>query len=65
MPKMAPLAPTLTYSRFFRRTWNASVVMDEPSPQMVRRVLEAKDRGDYAFLRVRRGGDEIAVKLRM
>ena len=36
----------------------------EPSPSTTRRILRAKDHGDYAFLRVRRGPHEVAVKIR-
>ncbi|HEV8631359.1 MAG TPA: PDZ domain-containing protein, partial [Thermoanaerobaculia bacterium] len=36
-----------------------------PSPATTRSILRAKDRGDYAFLRVRRGADELAVKIRL
>lgn len=36
-----------------------------PTPEAARRLLRAKDRGDYAFLRVRRGSHELAVKIRV
>jgi hypothetical protein len=35
-----------------------------PSPYTARRILRGKDRGDYAFLRVRRGPHELSVKIR-
>lgn len=35
-----------------------------PSPSTTRRILRGKDPGDYAFLRVRRGPYELAVKIR-
>jgi hypothetical protein len=35
-----------------------------PSPSATRRILRQKDPGDYAFLRVRRGPHELAVKIR-
>jgi S1-C subfamily serine protease len=35
-----------------------------PSPSTTRRILRDKDPGDYAFLRVRRGPHELAVKMR-
>lgn len=37
---------------------------DRPRPATVRRILRAKDRGDFVFLRVRRGPHELAVKIR-
>lgn len=36
-----------------------------PTPAAARRLLRAKDPGDYAFLRVRRGPHELAVKIRV
>ncbi len=36
-----------------------------PSPATTRRLLRDKDPGDYAFLRVRRGPHELAVKIRV
>jgi hypothetical protein len=36
----------------------------EPSPEATRRILRDKDPGDYTFLRVRRGANELAVKIR-
>jgi hypothetical protein len=36
----------------------------EPSLATTRRILDAKDRGEYAFFRVRRGSNELAVKIR-
>jgi hypothetical protein len=35
-----------------------------PSPATTRRILRDKEPGDYAFLRVRRGPHELAVKIR-
>lgn len=36
-----------------------------PSPAATRRILSSKDRGDYTFLRVRRGDGELALKIRV
>jgi hypothetical protein len=35
-----------------------------PSPEELRRVWSGKNRGDYIFLRVRRGGRDLALKVR-
>jgi hypothetical protein len=39
--------------------------VDRPSPRSVRQLLGEKRRGDYVFLRVRRGHHEIAFKVRL
>jgi hypothetical protein len=47
--------------------WDVIVRLDtvtRPSPATTRRILEAKRRGDFAFIRVRRGGHELALKIR-
>ncbi|MCB1037691.1 MAG: PDZ domain-containing protein [Acidobacteria bacterium] len=38
--------------------------VDEPDPGTIHRLLERKDRGDYVFLRVRRGPHELSLKIR-
>lgn len=49
------------------RAWDVIVRLDtvhRPSPATTRRVLAGKRAGEYTFLRVRRGGHELAVKIR-
>jgi hypothetical protein len=49
------------------RPWDVIVRLDtvtRPSAATTRRILESKHPGDYAFVRVRRGSHEIAVKIR-
>jgi hypothetical protein len=49
------------------RPWDVIVRLDtvtQPSPSATRRILESKRGGDYAFLRVRRGRHEMALKIR-
>ena len=49
------------------RPWDVIVRLDttsRPSPGLTRRIVGGKRAGDYTFVRVRRGGHELAVKIR-
>ena len=66
--RIVAVAPGSAAERAGLEPYDVIVRLDSvyaPSPSDARRLLRAKDRGDYAFLRVRRGAHELAVKIRV
>lgn len=66
--RIVAVAPGSAAERAGLEPWDVIVRLDAlhaPSPAAARRLLRAKDPGDYAFLRVRRGPHELAVKIRV
>lgn len=65
--RIVAVAPGSPAAEAGLRAWDVIVRLDtvtRPSPATTRRILETKQRGDFVFVRVRRGGHELALKIR-